>query len=251
MSLRSRHDQRRLYRDLAWTWPIISRPEHYVGEAERFVGLARKHAQSKIKTLLDLGCGGGHNDWTLKKHLQVTGVDISEEMLLLATRLNPEVTYMRGDLRSVRLEQKFDAVVIADAITYMLTVEELRAAFATAYAHLHFGGVFSTYAELTPENWKQNHTECTVQCRDDLEIVLLENRYDPDVTDMSYEHVLVYLIRRKGVLRIETDRHLGGLFPLDTWRGLLGEAGFSLVEESRDDEGIPWFTCLKPGRPWR
>ena len=29
------NDQRRLYRDLAWTWPIISAPETYVEETER------------------------------------------------------------------------------------------------------------------------------------------------------------------------------------------------------------------------
>ena len=132
MSHRLAQDQRRLYRDLAWTWPIIGSPENRVQVAQQFLGLARQHALTEVHSLLDLGCGGGHNDLTWKKQVQVTGVDISEDMLLLAGRTNPEVPYLPGDLRSVRLEQEFDAVVIAEAITYMLTTDELRAAFATA-----------------------------------------------------------------------------------------------------------------------
>jgi predicted TPR repeat methyltransferase len=121
MSLRapSSNDQRRLYGDLAWTWPVISPPEDYVGEAETFCTAIREHAQVDVKTLLDLGCGGGHNDRTLKQHFEVTGVDVSEAMLSLARRLNPEVTYALGDMRTVRLGKTFDAVIVADSIDYM------------------------------------------------------------------------------------------------------------------------------------
>jgi hypothetical protein len=41
-------DQRRLYDDLAWTWPIISAAETYVEESERFCQLIRE--QSQIET---------------------------------------------------------------------------------------------------------------------------------------------------------------------------------------------------------
>jgi len=63
--------------------------------------------------------------------------------------LNPEVAYCIGDMRSVRLEKVFDAVMIADSIDYMLTSEDLRAAFETALVHLKPGGVFCTYVEVT------------------------------------------------------------------------------------------------------
>ena len=39
-----------------------------------------------------------------------------------------------GDLRSVRLGETFDAVLVHDAIDYMTTEVELRAAFETARA---------------------------------------------------------------------------------------------------------------------
>ncbi|GAK57949.1 methyltransferase type 11 [Candidatus Vecturithrix granuli] len=87
------HDAQRLYHDLAWIWPIMSPPEEYVQETEWISRIIRQYAEIGVKTILHLGCGGGHIDLTLKKHFQVTGVDLSDEMLALARVLNPEVTY--------------------------------------------------------------------------------------------------------------------------------------------------------------
>jgi len=244
----SLEDQRRLYDDLAWTWPIISDKQNYVHEAETFITALRTCARREVKTLLHLGCGGGHLDYTLKAHLAVTGVDVSEAMLSLARRLNPEVTYLAGDMRTVRLDLAFDAVMIADSIDYMLTEDDLWAAFATAFAHLKPGGAFCTYAEETAGRFQQNRTRCSVRSQGDIEIVFIENAYDPNPADATYENLFIYLIRRDGRLQIETDHHLGGLFPVATWLRLLGETGFKVTQlEFDDEESIPMFVGVKPG----
>lgn len=242
----SSQDQRRLYGDLAWAWPIISAREEYVKEAEEFCQVFRQYAQIEVKTLLHLGCGGGHLDYTLKKHLQVIGVDVSQDMLTLARRLNPEVTYLLGDMRTARLDQTFDAVMIADSIDYMLTQDDLQAAFETAFDHLRPGGVFCTYAEATAEKFRQNQTHCSIRARGDVEIVFIENYYDPNPNDSTYEMTFVYLIRRAGKLEVHTDCHLGGLFSLETWPNLLKQVGFKVEQVEFDQEGVPTFVCIKP-----
>ncbi len=197
---------------------------------------------------LDVGCGGGHNDSHLKQDFQVTGVDLSAGMLEHARRLNPEATYIQGDLRTVRLGRSFDAVIIADAIDYVLTEADLAAAFATALAHLRLGGVFCTYAEYTREHFMQNRNKCWTRSQGDLEITFLENAYDPDATDTTIEDTFIYLIRERGRLRVETDRHVLGLFDLPTWQRLLAATGFKVVETTLDDEAelpIPMFICVK------
>ncbi|MEK6986683.1 MAG: class I SAM-dependent methyltransferase [Candidatus Thermoplasmatota archaeon] len=248
----SSRDARRLYGDLAWTWPIISPQEHYEGEAEAAHALLREHSREPGKTLLHLGCGGGHLDRTLKKHYEVTGVDASEAMLDLARQLNPEVTYVHGDMRRVRLGGTFDAVAVFDSIDYMLTKEDLRAAFVTAHEHLRPGGVFVTYAEETTERFRQNRAKVTVRSKGDVHIVFLENAFDPDPSDTMFENVFVYLIRRDGRLEVETDRHLSGLFPFRTWLDLLNEVGFEVRPATprpgfSRGEGFPWFVGVKPG----
>jgi SAM-dependent methyltransferase len=237
----SSNDQRRLYGDLAWTWPIISAPESYVEESEQFCNLIRQHSRIEPKTLLNLGCGGGHNDHTLKNHFRLTGTDLSEDMLALARRRNPDVTYLPGDMRTLRLGETFDAVVAFDSMNYMLTEDDLRAAFKTAFLHLKPDGVFVTYQEIIPQTFEQNRLKHQAGAEGDVEIVFIENWYDPDPTDTTVEATFVYLIRRGGRLHIETDHHLCGIFRTETWLTLLRETGFDVKEVKNTT-----FVSLKP-----
>ncbi len=236
-------DRRRLYDDLAWTWPIISPPEDYVDETTEVIELIRKHAGVDIKRVINFGCGGGHNDFTLKRNFQVTGVDLSEPMLSLARELNPEITYVHGDMRSVRLGARFDAVTIFDSINYMRTVESLRAAFMTAYSHLNPGGVFVTYVEECKDYFRQNKTSCLTNSRGDMDITLIDNCYDPDPDDTWYECTLIFLIRQRSELRIEQDCHLLGLFPLQTWLEEMKTVGFDIHRHQSTVPGDSGETC--------
>ncbi|MCL0102305.1 class I SAM-dependent methyltransferase, partial [Dehalococcoidia bacterium] len=71
---------------------MVSSTEHYAEMAEGYLDLAKRESPISATTILHLGCGGGHADFTLKKNMVVTGVDVSEEMLVEARSLNPEVT---------------------------------------------------------------------------------------------------------------------------------------------------------------
>ena len=241
-----------MYGDLAWTWPIVSPPERYVREARELRRMIVTRSPA-TRTLLHLGCGGGHLDRTLKRSFTVTGIDVSPSMLGLARRLNPDVEYRVGDMRSVRLRRTFDAVLIADSVAYMLTERDLRAAFQTAFVHLLPGGVFVTYVERTPATFRQNATTRAIAKRGGIEIVLVENQHDPDPADTTYDSTFVYLIRRRGRLQVETDRHCLGLFALSVWRRLLRAAGFRVRQVVGEPDrpgarGNATFVCVRPAR---
>jgi SAM-dependent methyltransferase len=226
----SEKDEQRLYGDLAWTWPIISPVEDYIEETKLFSKLIKEHSRIEVKTLLHLGCGGGHNDYTFKKHFKVTSVDISEDMLTLAKKLNSEVNYKYGDMRTIQLEEKYGGVAILDSINYIKTVEDLQRTFITTYEHLKPGGVFLTLVEQIAGQFKQNNTTYSTHSKGDVEITFIENYYDPDPTDTSYEAMFIYLIRVGGKLEIHNDRHLCGIFKLETWLELLKEIGFKVIQ---------------------
>jgi SAM-dependent methyltransferase len=239
----------RLYNDLAWIWPVISPPAEYRREARMFhreiVRLLQPHPRQRLN-LLHLGCGGGHLDWSFKKHFTVTGVDLSAAMLDLAQKLNPEIEYLLGDMRSLRLGCLYDAVLIADSIDYMLDTADLTAAFATAQAHLWPGGVFLTYAEDTRELFEQNSSHSFNEQQGNVEISVFQNAYDPDPTDTTIEKTFVYLIRQHGQLSIHTDQHLCGLFSQATWLECLESVGFQ-VQVRSNLYGDPLFIGTKPG----
>jgi SAM-dependent methyltransferase len=236
-------EQNRMYKDLAWTWPIISLPEDYAEEAEQFRKAILDHSKIEVKTLLDIGCGGGHIDSHLKKWFDVTGVDLNEGMLENARILNPNVKYIQGDMRRFRLDEEFDAVLIVDSILYMRSEEELKVAFVTAFEHLKPGGVFITYEEEWVGKQKQNRTYTHTRQKDDCEITFIEDYYDPDPEDTTFECTFVFLIREKGKLRVELDQHICGIFPLETWEEVMTDVGF---EVTRFEGACPMFVGLRP-----
>ncbi|GAK57950.1 methyltransferase type 11 [Candidatus Vecturithrix granuli] len=148
-------------------------------------------------------------------------------------------------MRTVQLEKFFDAVLLADSIAYMLTEEDLRAAFRSAWTHLKPGGVLLTFAEFTQERFQQHHTECTTHAQGDVEITYIENYYDPDPGDTTYEATFVYLIRRQRKLEIQTDAHIVGIFPLELWPRCLQDVGFQVQQLAFEGYDIPTFVCLK------
>jgi len=80
--------------------------------------------------------------------VKVTSVDISEDMLTLAKKLNPEVNYQYGDMRIIRLEERFDAVTILDSVNYIKTVEDLQRTFITNIPSCQLTFFTSRYAVL-------------------------------------------------------------------------------------------------------
>jgi SAM-dependent methyltransferase len=245
----------RAYTDLAWTEHIIAPPEDYKEETNLFSKLIKKQLKIETRTLLHLGCGAGGHDYTFKEHFKVTGVDISKDMLKLARKLNPDVTYLYGDMRTIRLKECFDAVAFSDSIGHMTTVEDLRKAIQTADKHLKPGGALFIVAHIR-EEFKENNFVYTGS-KGDIEITLFENNYIPDPAGTTYEATVVFLIRQKGKLEIHSDTDTIGLFKLPVWLGLLKETGL-MVEQMKLEhtydayllgEGeypLLMFVCTKP-----
>jgi SAM-dependent methyltransferase len=238
----------RLYNDLAWIWPIWGSVEEYLEECELFARLFRERATGEVRTLLDVGCGGGKNAFHLKKDFKLTGIDISEAMLANAKRLNPDCEFLIGDMRTLDLGRQFDAVYLNDSIAYMMTEDDLLSAFRTARRHLRPGGAMVVIAEVTKETFRQNRTTVSISEAEDLEITVIENNYDPDPDDNTYETTFVYLLREDGKLTIEHDQHVVGIFSIDVWRRLLKDAGFEITEHTHRLSGEDYcaFSCLKP-----
>lgn len=244
-----------LYRELAWIDSIIAPPENYKEETETFCKAIKEHSKIEVKTLLHLGCGSGIHDYNFKKHFDVTGVDISESMLEFAKKVNPELKYLYGDMRTLRLKESFDAVAIVDSIGHMVTLEDLQKAILTAYKHLKVGGVLFLTASIK-EEFRENNFVYTGK-KDDVAVTLFENNYIPDPEGTTYEATVVCLIRRKGKLEIHNDSVTIGLFKLEAWLSLLREVGFEVehmrLDNSYDrfilEEGeypLTIFVCNKP-----
>lgn len=239
-----------LYTDLAWLWPLWGdATEEYAHFSAQVVALIRQYVERPLSTLLDIGCGGGKNVFNLKRHFRVTGLDLSPAMLAQARDLNPDCAFVEGDMRRFRLDACFDAILMDDAIAHMNTLEDFGAAFGAAYAHLNPGGVLVVTPDVVAENFQQNKTSTWTVSRDGVDVVFIENTFDPDPSDHQYETTILYLIREQGRQRIESDHWLMGLFSLNTWRRVLRDTGFVVHEQQYrlDDDEYTMFACVKRG----
>ncbi len=233
----------RLYGDLAFLWPLMSPPDEYRDEARYWRRALRQRLGPGRLRILDLGAGGGHNLHHLAREFDATAVDLSEEMLAHSRRLNPGVAHHVGDMRTVRLGESFDAVLVHDAIAYMTTEADLSAVFATARAHLRPGGLLIVAPDYYAETFVAPYVDHVTHRDAETELTYVEYSTDPDPTDTAIETVFVFFIKRGGQLQVEVDRHTTGLFPVATWERLLGEAGFDVERDDYpvDPEGRPLY----------
>jgi SAM-dependent methyltransferase len=244
-----------LYGDLAWLWPVLSPPESYAAEAkslgEHYARLRRKPRGAR-PTLLDLGAGGGHVIARLARRFDCTAVDRSRAMLELCARLVPEAERVVADLRSVRLERRYDVVLLHDAADYLLSKADIRAALRTASAHLDPGGVLLVAPTYTREDFTDGEFAEDGASTEDARIQYSSLVHDPNPNDTRYELVLVYLIheleRRR--VRVVEDRHQCGLFERSDWLDLFDAAGFAM-EHVADDNPWTLFAGVKKPSPAR
>lgn len=216
----------KLYGELAQWWSLLSAPEDYAEEAALYQRAIIEGAARPLTTLLELGSGGGNNASHLKRRFTMTLVEPSPGMLEVSQRLNPECEHVLGDMRTVRLGRRFDAVFVHDAVCYMTTEADLRAAMETAFLHCEPGGV----ALFAPDHVRETFGPSTDHGGHDGEgrsLRYLEWTWDPDPSDTVYAVDYAYLLREPdGTVRAEHDRHIEGLFARADWLRWLTDAGF-------------------------
>jgi SAM-dependent methyltransferase len=241
----------RLYHDLSEWYPLLTPVGDYVEEAAFYRRLFETHAAGPLRTLLDLGCGAGHNAFHLKAGLAATLVDLSPAMLALSRRLNPECEHLEGDLRGVRLGRLFDAVLVHDAVSHMTTRDDLAAAVATAFVHTAPGGVALFQPDCVAETFAE---EAGTGGSDGggRGLRYLEWRFRPAPEAEEYVVEMAYLLREpSGAVHVAHDRLEMGLFPRAFWLETLAAAGFeaSVVPlEHPVAAGYEVFVGRRPGR---
>jgi SAM-dependent methyltransferase len=230
--------EHRLYGDLAAWWPLISAPEEYTEEAATAAAVLNT-ASIPVREVLELGSGGGHNAVHLKSRFRLTLVDLSEDMLDVSRRLNPECEHHQGDMRTIRLGRAFDAVFVHDAVAYMTTEADLRQVTKTAFAHCCPGGLALFVPDHTAETFQPVTDHGGSDGPDGRGARYLEWTTDPDPGDTWIQSEYAFLLRdTDGSVRMVHETHRTGLFSRAVWLRLLAGAGFhaeAITERTSED----------------
>lgn len=219
-------NEHQLYKDYQWIWDLTSDTDDYKDLADYIIDKLQKYQIVDTKTVLHLGCGSGCMDYHLKKHFELTGVDLSEDMIKSAREKNPECFYLISDMRDFKSEKRYDAVIIPDSIDYMLSVREIENVYKNARKLLNENGVFLVIVGYDPEKFPQNRTTVDEVAYDDRLVTVIENNYVSEYSPNSFEATFVFLIREKDQLETIIDVQKLGLFKREIWLNEMIKAGF-------------------------
>jgi hypothetical protein len=223
-----------LYNELAPYWTMISPVEEYEAEAKVWKSTILKRCSKPRPFALELGVGGGNNLSHLTDFLDAWAVDLSVQMLENSKKLNQSVRHFVGDMRNVRLDRKFDIVMVHDAVTYMKSESDLLDLFETAKFHLEPGGLLVA----SPDHFKDFFVDdlfVSYQTKKDGVVLnFIEYYYDTDPNDTVINcHFDVTVRDGSGVRHFDDDHELG-LFWMEDWKRLLENSGFdSSFDDSR------------------
>lgn len=111
---------------------LMERP--YLEQVMQRLGGSRK--------ILDLGCGSAEPiaKFFIDAGCAVTGIDAAEAMIALCQARYPGQTWKQGDMRSLNLDSRFDAVIAWDSF-FHLTAEDQRAMFPVFAQHCSPGAL--------------------------------------------------------------------------------------------------------------
>ena len=137
-----------IYDSLSQVYDLFTEDFDYPLWAEKYIELLHSKTRS-VEEICDVGCGTGSILLEfMKRGLKVTGLDISEGMLMAAREKAMDSGFapllLRQDMREMRLAHRVDALVcVCDGINYLKTEKGAEAFFDRAFDSVKPGGAFA------------------------------------------------------------------------------------------------------------
>ena len=212
---------------------------------------------SERDLVVDLACGTGVVTRKLfDRGYDVFGVDISSEMLTRAFDSDDGrgIMYLNQDICELDLYSTIGtAICICDSLNYLLSDDELEAAFAGVSNFLYPGGVF-IFDCNTSYKYRETIGESTIaEAGEDVSFIW-ENYYDEDENVNEYDLTL-FIKREDGLYERAEETHLQRGIEKEDIEKLAGKCRLEIVlisdsdtdrEVNEDTERI-YAVLKKPG----
>ncbi len=220
-----------------------ARSKDYGREAAEVVARIRRH-RPQARSILDVACGTGlHVAAFAQQGFEVEGVELSTAMISAAGKRVPGVPLHQADMRTFRLDRRFDAVVcLFSSIGYMTTPDDLATAVATMGDHLLDGGVLVVEPWFTPEEWHDRTLFAESAKTDDVAVARVSRSWrDGDESLIEMHYVLATHDRTWEFSEI----HRMGLFTTDQQLDVYRAAALSVEHEEPGLTGRGLFVAVR------
>lgn len=199
------------------------------------------------RKVLDLACGTGEMTVELAQHgFEVTGVDLSDEMLLVANekavKLGLSIPLFQQNMAELEGLGQFDCVTIfCDSLNYLRDEEDIVKTFSRVHKHLKDGGLFmfDIHSLYKMEEIFSDHTFAV----NGEEVSYIWDCF-PGEEPYSVEHDLSFFVRddESGLYDRFDELHYQRTYPVEQYKKWLEQAGFTVSEILADLEEAPLVT---------
>jgi SAM-dependent methyltransferase len=191
--------------------------------------------------LLDLACGTGELSVRLAQdRFQVTGVDLSEDMLTVAqAKADAEgvrIPFFQQNMTDLEGQGAFDVIgIFCDSLNYLQTEQEVMATFSNAFEHLTNEGIFIFDVHSI---YKISHVFINQTFASSGDHVSYIWNSFPGESPNSVEHELSFFVldERTGKYDRYDELHFQRTYAVLQYKTWLIEAGFELLEVCADFE---------------
>ncbi|MGK9043579.1 class I SAM-dependent DNA methyltransferase [Mammaliicoccus vitulinus] len=177
--------------------------------------------------ILDIGCGTGRLTTQLLDYGNVSGLDLSAEMLEIAESRNTDIKWYCQDMRDLDLPQKYDVVTIfCDSLNYITDPEEVLQVFNYVNTYLNDGGllIFDVHSI-----YKMNHQFNNCNYIDETEqLTLAWQAIAGEEPNSVYHQMSFFAEREDGLYERFDEEHYQVTFEIQLYKQLLEFAGFDV-----------------------
>lgn len=228
------------------------------GLYDQWLAFSKRHLPAS-SAILEMACGTGALAVAFAKNgYEVTALDLSEEMLMMASKRAADeeatVQFVQGNMLDLSEMGQYSAITcFSDSLCYMGNRQEVQQVFDEVYQALEEEGTFifdvhSTYQvdKIFPEYSYHYQTE---------EFAFLWDSYQGE-KEHSIEHFLTFFVKEEGSEADSFTRydelHKERTYTLENYLTMLESAGFmdvsvyaDFTDEAPVDESLRWFFVCK------
>ncbi|WP_445490301.1 class I SAM-dependent DNA methyltransferase [Niallia sp. 03133] len=200
---------------------------------------AKKDFQIPGNKLLDLACGTGELSIRLAEaDFQVTGIDLSEDMLSVAHRKTMDagqtIFYLEQDMSLLEGLPCFNFIgIFCDSLNYLNTEDDVMATFSGVHRHLEEDGlfIFDVHSLYKMNTLFINQTYAI----NDEELSLIWQCFEGEYAN-SVEHELTFfeLDNDRGKYNRYDELHFQRTYSVKQYKTWLEMAGFEILKVSAD-----------------
>ncbi len=207
-----------------------------------WLNMAERYGSS----ILELACGTGRVSTPLsEKGFEVTGIDLSDSMLMAARQKSQSVQWLQKDVRNFNLKRRFSLVAFPyDTFTHLYELDDVKSCLHCVRQHLEPNGHFIidfknpyyVFDALNAPSKKEIYSIFQDPHSGETVTATREDRYD--AAEQIYHRILTFSWEKSGKI-IQEPRTNRIYFPKEI-EEILTENGFTVVEKFGNYQQAPF-----------